>query len=159
IGVFEVPHVGVKALVSDRTGRFLYIGGGTGITSHAIDAATGALTALIYSNNSNGSATHIAIDPQNRYLFVTGNGSYRLAGYVINGVTGGLVPRVVDPFLTEGVAASFDASGKFLYVVTDNPKTLWGWVVDANSLIALDGPPFVGLMPGSPFQCACNDVA
>ena len=168
VGINVSPGASVSGLVSDGAGKYLYA---TGVTSTepffpnnpvmavmSIDATTGALTSTAGSPFLTESVSSgLAMDPQNRFLFLSGNG---IVGYAINGTTGGLTPLLTGgfPFFAGAASAgvSFDGSGHFLYASQSgsgsSPGLLWGFAVDAAS-------GNLTAVPGSPFFCGADCYA
>ncbi len=92
------------------------------------------------------------MDPQNRFLFVPT--SYGIAGYAIDGSTGGLTallspwPNLLFPG-TASAGVSFDGTGNFMYASQSGTGNLWGFAVDPAS-------GNLTPVPGSPFLCGAN---
>jgi hypothetical protein len=131
---------------------FLYVGDnfGMGISGFAIDAATGALTALAGSPFPFPYAQAMVVDPSRRFLLVAHGGSVKTYG--IDSTTGGI--QFVDEFVG-GTPSSLtiDPSGQYVYVANVNANTVSGFTLDRNSgrSSAVPGSPFVaGLVAQTP---------
>ena len=94
--------LGPIRLASDATGKFLFVANSHDdtLSVFAIDAGSGALTAV-----GSPYATHIApvdvvVDPQGKFVFVVNSGSGDLSAFSLDSTTGVLKPLAGSPFAT-----------------------------------------------------------
>jgi len=86
-------------IATDKTGAYLYVTSGASIVGYAIDATTGALTALPGFPVTVGvDAYSITVDPTNRFLYVTDDGTAHVSGFTLDASTGALTPMAGSPF-------------------------------------------------------------
>jgi len=128
-----------------------------GLSSYAINGATGALSPLSSSPVPTGTLpSGIAVTPNKQFLYVSSPPYGTVSGFVVNATTGGLSAVPGGPVAT-GIlpsAGTVDPSGQFLYVsnggeisdsisaYTINPAT--------GALAPIAGSPFAtGQEPGS----------
>jgi hypothetical protein len=154
-------------MAMDPQGRFLFTAGG-GVSGNEIgvdrlDPATGAGTAV-------GSAPAtgpnfilgLAVDPAGKYLFVLGQigapAQPAVQSFVINAdgslnATGGPQPAGKN-VPTAGSSAAVDASGRFLYVVTDLGLYVRGYAIDSatGAISELPSSPLSVAQLGTPYS-------
>jgi len=141
--------------VMDPLGRFLYVSGPGGVMGFAINATTGALTAvpapggavLVGANIGQGD-----IDPTGRFLYspIRENPGEGIAAHAINQTTGQLTVIPGTPFpLGSPVAPNFvkaDASGRWLFVATFGDSRLHSLTINpASGVLALIDSESAGL--------------
>jgi 6-phosphogluconolactonase len=86
-------------MATDQTGAYLYVTSGANIVGYAIDAATGALTALAgFPVAAGANAYSISVDPTNQFLFVTNDGAANVSAFRLDAATGSLTPITGSPF-------------------------------------------------------------
>jgi 6-phosphogluconolactonase len=87
---------------SDPSGRFLYVAAGTSIFGFTVNAASGALTAMLGSPFSSAGEyiTALVIDPSGQFLYDASLAYNGIIGYSINPTTGSLTPLPGSPFPT-----------------------------------------------------------
>jgi 6-phosphogluconolactonase (cycloisomerase 2 family) len=86
-------------MATDLTGAYLYATSGASIVGYAIDATTGALTALPGFPVATGTnAYSISIDPTNQFLYVADDGAANITGFRLDASTGALTPMAGSPF-------------------------------------------------------------
>jgi len=141
------------AAMANNIGSYnLYVAnaGSDNVSAFAIDANTGALTALPGPPVAVGkSPTSIAVDPNNGIVFVANHGgSNDISAFNADADTGALIPVPGSPFPAGGnpLSLAFGAGGQFLY--TANPDatnpSISGFSVDptTHALSPLSGSPF-----------------
>jgi 6-phosphogluconolactonase len=127
---------------------------GDAIYCYAVDAVTGALTALAGSPCASGVRPGVAVDPSGRFAYATLDASNEIAAYAINSSTGNLT-AIVGSQLNGGgenpVDITVDPSGQFVYMANYNGG------ISAFTINSVTG----GLTPvsGSPFPTAPPIVA
>jgi 6-phosphogluconolactonase (cycloisomerase 2 family) len=147
-------------MAMDPQGRFLFTAGG-GVSGNEIgvdrlDPATGAGTA-VGSTPATGPnfILGLAVDPAGKYLFALGQigapAQPAVQSFVINAdgslnATGGPQPAGKN-VPTAGSSAAVDASGRFLYVVTDLGLYVRGYAIDSAS-------GAISELPSSPLSAA-----
>jgi 6-phosphogluconolactonase len=148
-----------SAVVSDPSGRYLYVSGSTAVAGFNINSASGALTPIAgspFSSKLPGSGP-MAMDPQGRFLYNTRT-NYTAAttsgieAYAINAANGALTAVPGSPFLTSCFQIAMDGTGRFVYCTqpTSQPNPgfsqalVAGFVVDGASglLTPINGSPF-----------------
>ncbi len=86
-------------IATDQTGAYLYVTTGANIVGYAIDATTGALTALPgFPVAAGANAYSITVDPTNQFLYVTNDGAANVSGFTLDASTGALTPMSGSPF-------------------------------------------------------------
>jgi len=131
-------------MAMDPQGRFLFTAGG-GVSGNEIgvdtlDPATGAGTAVGFTPAIGPNfILGLAVDPAGKYLFALGQigapAQPAVQSFVINAdgslnPTGGPQPAGKN-VPTAGSSAAVDASGRFLYVVTDLGLYVRGYTIDS----------------------------
>jgi 6-phosphogluconolactonase len=161
--------IGPSAAVVDRAGKFLYVtnlGAAPhnigSVLAYTINGGTGVLTPIAGSPFAAGtSADSVAVDPSNKFVFVTGEGPNVLSTFTLNSNTGALQPIAnlqFGPGTAPIVAA--DPSGEFIYVTTQCPYTTCpgsDGAVSAYSLNTTAGT--LTSVPSSPFVAGPNPAA
>jgi 6-phosphogluconolactonase (cycloisomerase 2 family) len=127
--------------------RFAYIGNqGGSLSGYSVNRSTGALTALRGFPLKVGSEpTTVAVDPQNRFLFVGEVSLGLLHVFAINSATGGLSEIGKSPFGTvwEPIAIAVDPLGKHVYVAGQGSNSVGGFNLSATgTLTPIAGSPF-----------------
>jgi 6-phosphogluconolactonase len=168
----------------DRQQKFLYAvhGGGTEVSSYAIDKASGRISFLNKQPTSGNNSTHLTPDPTNRYI-VIGNG-IGVAAFPIN-PDGSLAPYTdmvqaggdVGPHRVQVEAGphphyiGFDPSGRFLLAPDrGTDRTLIyrldlasGKLVPNNPAFARSrpgaGPRHLAFHPAKPWAYVCDELA
>jgi 6-phosphogluconolactonase len=109
------------------SGRFLFVNDSTGfaISVFAVNATTGALTAVAGSPYALQDPRAIAVDPTGQFLYVA-TANARIAGFTVDGTTGALTAIGAGSFVTDSTAHALnvDPSGKFLYAVSGGMTTV-----------------------------------
>jgi YVTN family beta-propeller protein len=86
-------------MATDQSGGYLYITSGAGIVGYAINAISGALTALPgFPVAAGANAYSITIDPSNQFLYVANDGAASISGFRRDATTGALTPMAGSPF-------------------------------------------------------------
>jgi 6-phosphogluconolactonase (cycloisomerase 2 family) len=157
IGAANVSNVVVTCTI--QPGRFAYVSG-TGVYCFAIDAVTGALTALAGSPCDSGERVGVAADPSGKFIYATldvgspspppvGVISSYVTAYAINSATGSLAAIAGSQLDSGGVNVvdvTVDPSGQFVY------EANYSGGISAFKINSVTG----GLtgVPGSPFATA-----
>lgn len=136
------------------------VAGQSQVYGYSINPATRALTPLPkspYPGSPRGTGEAVAIDPTNRFAYLTNSGTNNVSGFAIDASTGDLIPLPI-PTYTAGSGphgTGISLSGKYLYVNNTFDNTISGYHIDANSgkLTQLSASPF----PAGPYPS--NDVA
>ena len=140
----NVSNVVVRCAI--RSGRFAYVSGHTGIYCYAVDAVTGALTALAGSPCDSGVLTGVAVDPLGRFAYATLSLSNEVTAYTINSSTGNLT-AIVGSQLDGGglnpVDITVDPSDQFVYMANYGGG-ISAFTIDSvtGGLTAVSGSPF-----------------
>ena len=86
-------------MATDQTGAYLYVTSGASIVGYAIDATTGALTALPgFPVAAGANAYSITVDPTNQFLYVANDGAANISGFRLDASTGALTPMAGSAF-------------------------------------------------------------
>src|SRR5690348_4342841 len=96
------PPVTTTPVTITAKAKFAYTGNqGASLSGYSVDSSTGALTALNGFPLAIGSnPTAVAVDPQNRFLFVGDIAASELHVFTINGSTGALSEIGNSPYAT-----------------------------------------------------------
>ena len=143
VGGANVTNVAVTCTI--KPGRFAYVSGHYGIYCYAVDAVTGALTALAGSPCDSGVLTGVAVDPSGRFAYATLSASNEVTAYAINSSTGKLT-AIVGSQLSGGidpVDITVDPSGQFVYMAN------YGGGISAFTINSVTGG--LTAVSGSPF--------
>ena len=127
--------------------EFAYTGNqGASLSGYSVNTSTGALTALSDFPLAVGTnPTVVAVDPQNRFLFVGDIGLSELHVFAIESSTGALSEIADSPYATvnEPVAIAVDPSGTHVYVVSQGSNSVGGFSLStAGALTPISGSPF-----------------
>jgi 6-phosphogluconolactonase (cycloisomerase 2 family) len=154
-------------MAMDPQGRFLFTAGG-GVSGYEIgvdrlDPVTGAGTA-VGSTPATGPnfILGLAVDPAGKYLFALGQigapAQPAVQSFIINAdgslnATGGPQPAGKN-VPTAGSSAAVDASGRFLYVVTDLGLYVRGYAIDSatGAISELPSSPLSVAQLGNPYS-------
>jgi 6-phosphogluconolactonase (cycloisomerase 2 family) len=162
-GTVGDTDVATVMVVCGSIGRFVYSssagpGGGssqTYISAYAIDASTGALSAVPGSPFVYGYRSQLRVTPSSRFAYAHGYDNW-IYGYAIDSVTGALssVPGSAFPAPSgsPGPQASmvFDPSSRFMYAANVDGD-VYGYAINAvtGALTPVPGSPFAaGADPG-----------
>jgi 6-phosphogluconolactonase (cycloisomerase 2 family) len=138
-------------------------GSGNAVAAYSIDAATGVPSAVAGSPFSATGADSVAVDPTERFLYVSDDTDIALRAYSINATTGALTPISGGPYATGAKAncsgcgflptyVSVDPSGQYVYVQSEFTAT--SSIISAFSINAANGS--LTAVPGSPFAAGSN---
>lgn len=112
--------VGVRAVASSRTGRFVYSIQSTGsVSAFVADRASGALTPVAQSLVTGGTPVAIAIDPSDRFVYVLNSSDASVSSYGVDSASGQL--RALDAptaTIAQPLSMVIDSSGRTLYVMS-----------------------------------------
>jgi 6-phosphogluconolactonase (cycloisomerase 2 family) len=126
---------------------FAYTGNqGASLSGYSVNTSTGALTPLTgFSVNIGANPTVVAVDPQNRFLFVGDIAFSELHVFTIDTLTGTLAEIGTSPYATvfEPVAIAVDPSGTHLYVASQGSNSVGGFSLSTTgALTPIAGSPF-----------------
>lgn len=151
-GAGTIGTQSVVVLVSCiTTGRYAYVAnkGSQNISAFAIDASTGALSALASSPIpivGSVSLQEAKIDPSGAYLYVVDNGANAIFGFSISPTDGSLTAVSNPPTATgkQPVSLAFDSTGAYLYVANAADNTISGYSRSTTTgvLTPLAGSPY-----------------
>ena len=135
------------------TQRFAYVSGHLGIYCYAVDAQTGALTALLSSPCASGDRTGVATNPAGMFAYATINTSGAVTAYAINSSTGDLtaIGASQNGGGTNPVDITVDPSGHFVYMA-NYAGGISAFTInsDTGGLTAVSGSPFPTAPPVPP---------
>ncbi len=173
-----IAAANVSLSVSCSTVRFAYgvapppnsTNHAAAVAAFAVDAMTGALTALPGSPFAAGDTTSaLALAPSGRFLYATnqgatgGPGSNTVSAYNLDSATGVLttVPGSPFPSAAAPVSIAVEPSGQFVYVANLHDNTISAFVIDTTGALTpivggpqtpgLDGPRHLTIHPGGKF--------
>jgi 6-phosphogluconolactonase len=136
--------------------KFAYTGNeGASISGYSVDTSTGVLTALSgFPLIVGASPITVAVDPQNRFLFVADVALDELHVFNIDNSTGALSEISGSPFATvhEPIAIAVDPSGTHVYVGALGSYSVGGFNLSSiGTLTPIVGSPFAtpGTQPGA----------
>jgi 6-phosphogluconolactonase (cycloisomerase 2 family) len=141
------------------TAKFAYTGNqAASLSGYSVNTSTGALTALkSFPLAVGANPTVVAVDPQNRFLFVGDIALGALHVFTIDSSTGALSEIGTSPYATvnEPVAIAVDPSGTHVYVTSQGSNSVGGFSLSASgALTPIAGSPF----PTSGTEKFCDDV-
>jgi 6-phosphogluconolactonase len=127
--------------------KFAYTGNqGASISGYSVNTSSGALTALSgFPLTVGANPTVVAVDPQNRFLFVGDIALGLLHVYSIDSSTGSLSEIADSPYQTvwEPVAIVVDPSGTHVYVASMGSNSVGGFSLSSTgALTPISGSPF-----------------
>ena len=151
ISAANISNVVVTCTI--QPGRFAYVSG-DGILCYAVDAVTGALTALAGSPCDSGVRTGMAVDPSGTFAYATLNASNDVTAYTIDGSTGSLTALVGSQLNGGGsnpVDVTVDPTGQFVYMA-NYLGSISAFTINSASggLTAVPGSPFPTAPPIPP---------
>jgi 6-phosphogluconolactonase len=128
----------------DPSGRFVYVAAGD-VLAYRIDPLTGRLTPLPGSPFPAGiGATSLAVDPLDRFVYVTNQSSNSVSGLTINSATGALTLISGSPFAagTAPQSIAIDPLGRYVYVANQGSDNVSGYLIDqtTGALGPMGGP-------------------
>ena len=126
---------------------FAYTGNeGGSLSGYSVNTSTGGLTPLAgFFVSVGANPIAVAVDPQNRFLFVGDIALSKLHVFTINSSTGALGEIATSPYATvkEPVAIAVDPSGTHGYVASQGSNSLGGFSLGATgALTPIAGSPF-----------------
>jgi 6-phosphogluconolactonase (cycloisomerase 2 family) len=98
----------------DPSGRFAYVTNNISadVSAYAINATTGALTAIAGSPIAAGTNPRsLTVDPSGKFAFVANRGTNNVSVYTIDAATGALTAIAGSPFATGNGPASVTTTG------------------------------------------------
>jgi 6-phosphogluconolactonase len=143
----------VVVTCTTQPGRFAYVSG-TGIYCFAVDAVTGALTALTGSPCASNARPGVAVDPSGRFAYATLDASNEVTGYEVNSSTGGLTAisgSQLNGGGTNPVDITVDPSDQFVYMAN------YSGGISAFTINSVTGG--LTTISGSPFPTAPAIIA
>jgi 6-phosphogluconolactonase len=144
--VTDANVTNVVATCTIQPGRFAYVSGAN-IYCFAVDAVTGALTALADSPcGGPGQQNGLAVDPSGTFAYATLDSGNQVTGYAINGSTGSLTAIAGSTLNGGGVNPldiTVDPSGHFVYMANyDGGISAFTRNSVTGGLTAVSGSPF-----------------
>jgi 6-phosphogluconolactonase (cycloisomerase 2 family) len=145
----EIPPAPITPppITTTATAKFAYTANqGSSLSGYSVDTSTGALTALSgFPLTFGANPEVVAVDPQNRFLFVGDIALDELHVFTINSSTGALSEIGTSPYATvrEPVAIAVDPSGTHVYVASMGSNFVGGLSLSATgALTPIAGSPF-----------------
>jgi 6-phosphogluconolactonase (cycloisomerase 2 family) len=142
-------------IVPTAKAKFVYTGNqGATLSGYSVDTSSGALTPLSGFPLAVGvNPQIIAVDPQNRFLFVADVAVSKLHVFAIQSSSGALSEIGASPSATvdEPTAIAVDPSGTHVYVVGMVSNVVGGFSLSSTgALTPIEGSPFAttGTQPG-----------
>jgi 6-phosphogluconolactonase len=125
-GTSDVTNIVVTCTTNPP--RFVYVtnGGSNNVSAYAVDAASGALTAIAGSPFATGNLpVAIAVDPTGTYVFVANQTDSTVSAFTVDRMSGALTAVSGSPFPTEPAPTSvaIDTSRSQVYVTSGNAAT------------------------------------
>ena len=155
---FAAP-AGPKAVAVDPSGKFVYVTGSksNSAAAYSLNPTTGALTQLapgkfrtrVSPSSIALSAGSAAVTYTPKFAYVANQTTDNVSAFSVSATTGALGPVPGSPFsfpqpFTDPYAAAVDPSSRFLYVVGNGSKEVWGFTIDPSdgALTSVGGTPF-----------------
>jgi len=134
-------------IITTAKAKFAYTGDqGASLSGYSVNTSTGAMTALSGFPFTVGvNPTVVAVDPQNRFLFVGDIFLGALYVFAIDSSTGALSEVGTSPYPTvkEPVAIAVDPSGTHVYVASQGSNFVGGFTLgETGALTPIAGSPF-----------------
>ena len=161
--------MGPASITVDPKGRFVYVVNSVDddVSAYAINAATGALTAVPGSPFATGHLPNtVIIDPSGSFLYTADNGSNDVWGFAIDPSSGALAVVPGSPFPTgNAMSITIDPAGKFVFVANLLTADVSAFTINhqTGTLSAVAGSPFsagctspLQAQPGAAFGSACR---
>ncbi len=153
----SVPN-GALTVASHPSGRFVYVGHGSGVSGFSSHTTTGQLTAIPGSSpffgyagafpNPSPVVYGIAVDPTGRFAYTVNNNAQTVSAYSVDTGNGALTPIGSYPTGQCPYSLTVDPTGKFVYVgnTCGSSVGVWAYAIDATSggLTLVTGSPFGG---------------
>lgn len=110
-----------SAILTDASGKFVYLIDSNNVYSFQINSSTGALT-LVSTVTGPAQGDGLALDPSGSLLYAVGPGSNFIDSYSINSSTGALTAAQSSPLALQNGAYTIiiDPAGKFAYTVENS---------------------------------------
>jgi 6-phosphogluconolactonase len=136
LGSSGVTNIAVSCTINPP--RFLYVTnrGSGNVSAYTIDAAGGALTPIVGSPFTTGSApVAIAVDPSGAYVYVANQSGGNISAFTIDRTSGALTAVAGSPFATGPLPTSVavDPSSSFVYATSRSAGSVWGYAITAGS--------------------------
>lgn len=141
------PPVTTTPITITTKAKFVYTGNqGASLSGYSDDSSTGALNALngfplVIGSNP----IVVAVDPQNRFLFVGDIAADKLHVFTIDSSTGALSEITTSPYATvhEPVAIAVDPTGTHVYVASQGGNSVGAFSLSATgALTPIADSPF-----------------
>lgn len=146
-GTPSAPSPPTAPITPTPTAKFAFTGNqGASVSGFSVNTSTGALTALNgFPLTVDANPEVVAVDPQNRFLFVGDIALGKLHVFTINSSTGALSEIGASPFATvdEPVAIAVDPSGTHVYLASQGSNSVGGFNLSATGVLTpIAGSPF-----------------
>jgi 6-phosphogluconolactonase (cycloisomerase 2 family) len=152
-GIVGGTDVNISVNCNSGTAKFLYVTDLTGnsIRGFAVNAATGALSALSGSPFATGPRAQPNITtPSGNFLYTLNEDDGTISAFAVDSTSGALTAVSGSPFKVTGTINSLvpplyiDPSGRFLYALTTGAGTIVGYAIDpaTGALTRFSGPDF-----------------
>jgi YVTN family beta-propeller protein len=145
-----------QAIAVDPAGKFVYVatanatpGSAGSVSMYAINATTGALAST--GTIAAGTApVSVAVDPADKFAYVTNSGSNNVSMYTIDATIGALTSIGTIAAGTDPVSVAVDPSGKFAYVTNSGSNDVSMYAINSTTgSLTLIGRIAAGLSPSS----------
>ncbi|MGO8967757.1 MAG: lactonase family protein [Mycobacterium sp.] len=145
-----------QAIAVDPAGKFVYLatanatpGSAGSVSMYAINATTGALAST--GTIAAGTApVSVAVDPADKFAYVTNSSSNNVSMYSIDATTGALTSIGTIAAGTNPVSVAVDPSGKFAYVTNSGSNDVSMYAINSTTgSLTLIGRIAAGLSPTS----------
>ena len=167
---------GGSSIAADPQGRFLFVGGPSGVTAFQVNSTDGELSATGTYSTGGGTPVQLATDGLGRYLYAVDGAEIAAMSY--NSTSGALTPVVGNPFLGTGfnsLQIAGEKTGNYLFGITQQNGQNGGaldnniYVFSINSAtpgapVALtpvptqDTPAYLAVSPNGQFVYTFNEV-
>ena len=168
-----ISAAGGSSIAADPQGRFLFVGGPSGVTAFQVNSTDGSLTVTGTYPTGGGTPVQLATDGVGHYLYAIDGADIAAMSYL--STSGALTQVVGNPFLGTGfnsMQIAGEKTGQFLFGITQQ-NGLNGGALDDNiyvfsigggNPVALapvptgDTPAYLAVNPNGQFVYTFNEV-
>jgi 6-phosphogluconolactonase (cycloisomerase 2 family) len=147
---FPPDLTGRTAIVSDPTGKFLYVGAESGsISIYRAGFITPYFDFVAFVNAASGPITALAVDRSGRFVYVADTNSNVIRVFAINSTDGTLTSSGTTVTDLNPVSIAMESSGRFSYVANKGANTISTYTVASSGSLTPSGTVATGTQPVS----------